>query len=1595
MADELKINVALTEEVNKAQSIHQKLINSPNYSKENQSKVAYNQAQLQNILKKDQITSDDLKTFRKLHKEIVSILTDVLLKEKQVTASFTKSLQKVQQIADQAEAARERLSKLQKKGTITDRGVSLKSTYIADYLQGITYTSGRHKGEQVQAGSFWQEGNRTNFSGYSDPQKAQKIYQHLQAVAARLPQDFEQAVNAVNTLEKALQEAQRASEKLQTTGDQKTALSLASSQDAVNQLVTKGINAQQEQKEQDYKSQELAQFNKDQEKNNSIVGRALKNFSLYAIVLRTTKKVIQEVRQTITQLDKSLTEQAMVTGLTRQQTYKLLQSYQELAIQTGATTKEVAGVATEYMKQGKSISEALTLTQAAVSAAKIAGISTEDSVNYLTTALNGFRLSAEDAMSVSDKFAAVAASSATDYNELATALSKVASQANLAGMSIDYTTALLAKGLETTREAPETMGTALKTIIARMREMSDYGATLEGDTDVNNVETQLAYVDIALKNTNGELRSTENVLDELGRKWNTLNTNQQAAIAKALAGTRQQSRLIAMMDDYERVIELQQISARSVGATSAQAATYLEGLEARINKVNVAVEKLISTLGDTDAIQKIVDLFGNLLEGVNSILNNSVELQIVLTAVSALVGQMVINKSKQLIYSMQERKLQKEITKEETKLKLVEQQQLVAKKQAAVEETKKLITAKEITSQAKKQSIYNNTSLTQEQKNVLIKEEELALAASTTADREKLAQQESELKIESLKLIEIQKESLSLGLETNTVVDNMAIGVSSIGGGVLSLITGSQIWLGVLTAIVPVVSTIGKLIDINRKKQEQENKTTLTGALLTAVKSAFTENFWIGAAIAAIAGIAAIAAISNKISKTTSGQDNAKQIQSLNKEIYDLTKRAESMETIVSKFDSIDEQIIKTNDDLKEMNSLLTSASDNLDNTTVKNKDDIGYGRGINQQQAYEALKSNIEKRNFLEEEALKTQQKIQQDYLKAQKQIIQLRKKGQLENYLSGSSEEARAVRDNIYGYNNLKMYNQLDKLVEQGIITSEESSSIETWTQQILENIDAAKAEQLSNDNTIEQLTELIAKTKLLTTETEDYANIINILSSNDYSLTEQVQAYTTLLQTISDPDVKESFKEIYNSLETYTTLNQDTLTFLDKVGLTAEKINTLNTGYKKLDATIISQEQYQSRVLGIIQDLAASDGDISTVLHLQFDDLLSGLDEETWTNTWTSLVNIMEDVLGTGITNMGQLIEKEFSRINNFYEKSAEWSSMKTTDRMSFIQENADLFAGAEGEAMLKAFETGDYNLIQQALKSNTYLQKQRESLLQKAEMDLTLELAKSAEEQNKSYIAILKQYITELNNIETFYQADLETRLNKENSQLEEFKNMLEAQQEAVEDSLNKRREAYEKYYEAIDQQEEDSDYEEEALKLQTNLTKISSSTDASALSMRKQLEQSLKNLEEERLKTLRERAQEAVLNSMDDELSQISDKFDDVLNNQQALLTLFNKELENPSAFLTNLISSIGGNGKMTQLQLDNWLKGFKTTYSGLIDSSILDSITARTDGSSGNLTINIGGEEVINVAQKDARALADALKEAIKQYGGGIVSVRK
>ena len=324
---------------------------------------------------------------------------------------------------------------------------------------------------------------------------------------------------------------------------------------------------------------------KGSEKATNSFGRAVKSVLSMGAAWNLSKKLLTESVKTITEMDQALTGMTVVTGKSREEVNSLIPSIRNLSRNTGAAMTEIADTITEYVKQGRSLSDAYILAEETAKAAKIAGISLADSVTYLTSAVNGFNLAAKDATRVSDVFANLAAISATDYEDLAIALSKVSAQANLAGMSMEYTTALLAKGIETTQEAPESIGTALKTVIARMRELTDYGKTLEDGASVNRVEAALASAGIELRDVNGEFKNLDSIFNELGPKWDSLNTMQQQAIAQAVAGTRQQSRFIAIMQDWERTEQLATEAQDSAGASAAQHAKYMEGMEAAMNNL--------------------------------------------------------------------------------------------------------------------------------------------------------------------------------------------------------------------------------------------------------------------------------------------------------------------------------------------------------------------------------------------------------------------------------------------------------------------------------------------------------------------------------------------------------------------------------------------------------------------------------------------------------------------------------------------------------------------------------------------------------------------------------------------------------------------------------------------------------------------------------------------------------------------------------------------------------------------------------------------------------------------------------------------------
>lgn len=317
--------------------------------------------------------------------------------------------------------------------------------------------------------------------------------------------------------------------------------------------------------------------------------------------------------------DEILTRTMMVTGQTREEVNNLTSSYNRLANQLSSTTKDVAAAQLVFYQQGLGTSEALKMTEASIAISKTGGIESAEAANRLTAAVRGYQLSANEAMDIADKMSALDASAASSVDELTIAMQKSASQARMAGLDLDYYMAYLSTMQEVTREAPENIGTAMKSITSRLQEIKDIGKIEEDGTTFSNVAKALNSIGIAATDSSGQLRTLQDIMDDLGPMWNTLDRNHKAYIATVLAGNRQQSRFIALMDNYDRAMELVNVSQNANGNTAKQLRAYNQGLEASFIRLNNAWQQFATNIADSSMIKRIIDMFSSLIELLNKI----------------------------------------------------------------------------------------------------------------------------------------------------------------------------------------------------------------------------------------------------------------------------------------------------------------------------------------------------------------------------------------------------------------------------------------------------------------------------------------------------------------------------------------------------------------------------------------------------------------------------------------------------------------------------------------------------------------------------------------------------------------------------------------------------------------------------------------------------------------------------------------------------------------------------------------------------------------------------------------------------------------
>lgn len=349
------------------------------------------------------------------------------------------------------------------------------------------------------------------------------------------------------------------------------------------------------------------------DKLNSALKTNIKQKAVTAIAGFSVQQ-LKEVYDNVVKLDSAVVNLSMVTGYNRDRTKELVASYSEMAQELGAVTSEVAAAADDWLRQGYSLEDTNELIKTSTVLSKIGLIDSAEATQYLTSAIKGYKVEINDAMSIADKLSAVDMAAAVSVGGLAEGMSKTANSARLAGVEMDTLLGYLAAVGEVTQQDMASIGNAFKTMFARYSNVKLNKLVDDDGESLNDYERILTRVGIRLRDNLGEFRDFTDVLDDVQAKWSSLTEVEQSAIATALGATRQKENVLTLMENYGKAMEYAGISADSAGTAMEKYDAYSQGIEANIARARASFESLSTNLLNSDAVVTFVKLANGALQ---------------------------------------------------------------------------------------------------------------------------------------------------------------------------------------------------------------------------------------------------------------------------------------------------------------------------------------------------------------------------------------------------------------------------------------------------------------------------------------------------------------------------------------------------------------------------------------------------------------------------------------------------------------------------------------------------------------------------------------------------------------------------------------------------------------------------------------------------------------------------------------------------------------------------------------------------------------------------------------------------------------------
>lgn len=372
-------------------------------------------------------------------------------------------------------------------------------------------------------------------------------------------------------------------------------------------------------------------------------GDRLKNqLSKLGTYFSATMMITQAIRglrsmyDNVVDVDTALTGLYRVTDLSANEYSNLYDQMISSAKEYGATLSDIITSTADWVRLGFDAGDAERLSEITAMYQHVTDLDNSTAVENLVTAYKGYQdqlMNMFDGDStkaieyVADIFDKLGNEYAVTAADVGSALTKCASAMEVAGNSIQETSAMATGITEVTQNADKA-GSALKILSMRLRgteakDLEELGEDTDGlisnTGKLRDTIQDLSNVDIMTDN--GDFKSTYEIMDGIYEEWKEMRDTDKASLLETIAGKNRASEVAALLNNWEQVRSAMQAATDAEGTASAENEKYMQSLKGHLDTLTAAWQALSNSFLSSDFLSGALEGLTSFLSGLDAVIN--------------------------------------------------------------------------------------------------------------------------------------------------------------------------------------------------------------------------------------------------------------------------------------------------------------------------------------------------------------------------------------------------------------------------------------------------------------------------------------------------------------------------------------------------------------------------------------------------------------------------------------------------------------------------------------------------------------------------------------------------------------------------------------------------------------------------------------------------------------------------------------------------------------------------------------------------------------------------------------------------------------